>query len=223
MVIQKRLAISMLVIIGGMIGVQGCMVSASKKPMRKTKYPLADLIVNRWSPRAFDGNPLTKDQINTIIEAGALAPSTYNSQPWRFIWGIKGTDAFDKLFDLLVPFNQSWAKNAGALILVISKHTFDMNGQEVPSPTYRLDTGAATQNLQLQAFAMGLAAHGMAGLDYDKARKMFNIPEGYTIEAMYAFGKLGDKRSLPMEMQEREVPAGRKTIEEMSAEGQFKA
>lgn len=223
MIIHRKLLITALVIIGGLIGTQGCIMSATKKQLRKTKYPVADLIVNRWSPRAFAGKALTKDQVLTLVEAASLAPSTYNSQPWRFVWGIKGTPAWEKMFNLLVPFNQDWAKNAGALFLVISKQTFDLNGQEVPSSTHRLDTGAATQNLQLQAFAMGLAAHGMAGFDYEKARTEFNIPEGYTIEAMYAVGYLGDKKSLPAHFQEREIPAGRMPLDQIAFEGEFKA
>ncbi len=224
MIIQNKLAISTLVVIGGLIGTQGCIMSAGKKQLRKTKYPVSDLIVNRWSPRAFDPKAVvTKDQVNSLIEAAALAPSTYNSQPWRIIYGLKGTPAWDKLFTLLVPFNQDWVKNAGALFLFVSKKTFDMNGQQVPSPTHSLDTGAATENLQLQAFAMGLAAHGMAGFDYDKAREVFGISEGYTVEAMYAVGKLGDKKMLPAYAQEREMPSDRKPIDQISFEGEFKA
>lgn len=222
MISSKKFVMGSLIVFGGLIGVQGCLIPANKKQLRKTKYPISDIIVNRWSPRAFSGKTVTREQINTLIEAASLAPSTYNSQPWRFVWGIKGSPAWDKLFNLLVPFNQMWAKNAGALILVVSKKSFEMHGTQVNSPSHSLDTGAATQNLQLQAFAMGLAAHGMGGIDYNKAKEEFKIPDDYAVEAIYAVGYLGDKKSLPTQMQEGEKPADRKPIEEISAEGEFK-
>lgn len=125
------------------------------------------------------------------------------------------------MFKLMTPRNQSWAKNAAVLILAISHNYFEYNGKT--ARTHSLDTGAATENLALQAFSMGLVCHGMEGFDYDKARKEFNIPDTYTIEALYAIGKQGNVEDLDPELQEKEHPSDRKRVVEFAFEGTFKS
>ena len=187
---------------------------------RKAEYPVLPLIIDRWSPRAMSGEPITDSEIMSLFEAARWAPSSFNNQPWRFIYVKRGTPDWDRMFRLLTPSNQSWAKNAAVLILAISHNTFDYNGKN--ARTHSLDTGAATENLALQTFSMGLACHGMEGFDYDKARKEFNISDDYTVEAMYAIGKRGKKEDLDPELQERENPSDRKRVNEFAFEGNFK-
>ncbi len=186
---------------------------------RKSEYKVDKLFPSRWSPRAMSGT-VSKEELMSLFEAARWAPSSYNNQPWRFIYSIKGTKHWNKLFDLLIDFNKMWVKDAGALIVIISKKTFDHNGEL--SITHSFDTGAAWSNLALQASIMGLVAHGMQGFDYVKAKKELNIPDGYDVEAMIAIGKLGKKEDLPKEIQEREFPSDRKKISEIVFEGGFK-
>lgn len=186
---------------------------------RKIEHPIDPLIANRWSPRAMSGEPITKNELMSLFEAARWAPSSYNAQPWRFIYGVRGMPQWDKLFDLLVPFNKSWAKNGGALILALSRKTFERNGE--PSPTHSLDTGAATENLMLQATSQGLVSHGMEGFDYDRARKELNIPDDYDVEAMYVIGRPAAASTLPEELRSKEVSGPRKTVSEFIFEGEF--
>ena len=65
------------------------------------------MFIGRWSPRAFTGEPLTLADVRSLVEAARWAPSSYNAQPWRFVYALKGTPAWDKLFSLLVPFKDS--------------------------------------------------------------------------------------------------------------------
>lgn len=189
------------------------------KGSRKAQYPVEPLLIKRWSPRAMSGESISLKELMSLFEAARWAPSSYNNQPWRFIYALKGTPQWDKLFELLVPFNKSWVKNAGALVLVLSKNTFDRNNE--PSPTHSLDTGAATENMLLQATAMGLVSHGMGGFDYDRARKELAIPDDYTVEALYAFGRPASADVLPEELRSKEVPSDRKDLKELVFEGAF--
>jgi hypothetical protein len=107
------------------------------------------------------------------------------------------------------------------LIVILSKKTFDYNNK--PAITHSFDAGAAWENLALQGSINGLVIHGMQGFDYDKARKVLNVPLEYDVEAMAAIGKPGRKENLPKELQEKEVPSGRKNISEIAFEGEFKA
>jgi nitroreductase len=163
---------------------------------------------------------MTDEEMMTLFEAARWAPSSYNAQLWRFIYGKRGTEAFDRLYDLLVPFNQSWTKNASFLILVVSRNNFTYN--EKPARTHSFDAGAAMENLALQGFMDGFVVHGMEGFDYDKAKEVCNIPDDYSVEAMFAVGKNGVKEDLPKELQEREFPSDRVPLDFLILEGTFK-
>lgn len=187
---------------------------------RYTKYKVNSLILNRWSPRAMSGDAVTQDELMTLFDAARWAQSSYNNQPWRFVYALRQTSAWTKFFDLLVPFNQDWCKNAAALIVVISKDKFAFNDK--PSRTHTFDTGAALQNLALQGYSMNLVVHAMEGFDYDKAKMVFEVPEAYTIEAMVAIGKPGMKSDLSKDLQDREIPSDRRAIQDFAFEGVFK-
>lgn len=187
--------------------------------MRQPDYPIHELILNRWSPRAMSGEGLTDEELMPLFEAARWAPSSYNAQPWRFILAKRETEHWSRLFELLVPFNQSWAKNAGALALIISHKIFEHNGK--PSDTHSFDTGAAWENLALEGSAQGLVIHGMQGFDYEKAKTNCKIPEDYQVEAMIAIGKPGSKKDLDPETQKKETPSNRKPLSELLFHGVF--
>jgi nitroreductase len=122
--------------------------------------------------------------------------------------------------DLLVEGNKSWAKNAAALVLFISRKTFDYNGE--PSITHSYDTGAAWENFALQGYREGLVVHGMEGFDYERARVELRIPDEFQVEAMAAVGKPAPKEVLPEKLQKRESPNNRRKLTESICEGPFR-
>ncbi len=152
--------------------------------MRNADYPIHPMILSRWSPRAMSGEEISEKELLTLFEAARWAPSSYNNQPWRFIYARKNTAAWNLFLSLLVEANQAWAKNAAALIVICSKTTFDFNNK--PSITHTFDAGAAWENLALQGSVNGLVVHGMQGFDYERAKTELGIPEAYTVEAMAA-------------------------------------
>ncbi|HEX8560597.1 MAG TPA: nitroreductase family protein [Pyrinomonadaceae bacterium] len=187
---------------------------------RKADYPVDELFLDRWSPRALSGEAVSDEELMTLFEAARWAPSSYNNQPWRILYARRDAEHWPTFFGLLVEGNQAWAKDAAALVLFVSKETFDFNGR--PYPTHSFDTGAAWENLALQATMLGLVAHGMQGFDYERARSELNIPEGFRVEAMAAIGRPGDPARLPEHLREREQPSGRKPLAEVVAEGPFR-
>ncbi len=191
-----------------------------EKTNRKSQYPVLDIIVNRWSPRAMSGESISDAELMPLFEAARWAPSSYDGQPWRFIYAKRDTPAWDVLYDLLVQFNKDWTKNAAVLVVVVSRNTFEYNNK--PSRTHSFDTGAAWENLALQGTANDLVVHGMEGFDYQKAKEVLHIPDSYTVEAMCAIGRPGKKESLPPEMQREEKPSDRKPITDFVFEGTFK-
>lgn len=195
-------------------------LTAEIKKHRKADYPINTILLNRWSPRAMTGESLTDEELMPLFEAARWAPSSYNNQHWRFIYAKRNTPAWENLFSLPVEFNQAWCKNAAVLVVIISKNTFDFNGK--PARTHSFDAGAAWENLALEGTARGLVVHGMEGFDYDKAKRILNIPDGYTVEAMCAIGKRAPKETLSPDMQAREQPSDRKPLKDLVWEGEFR-
>jgi nitroreductase len=192
---------------------------------RTADHEIDPLFLQRWSPRAFDGSALTQEETMTLFEAARWAPSSYNSQPWRFIYARRGTLVWPRLLDLLVPGNKSWAERAGLLIIVASNALMTPPGkdQPVPSYTHSFDTGAAWACLALQATRMGLQAHGMVGFDKERAAGELRLPPGYRVEAAIAVGRPGDKSVLTESQQAREHPSGRIPVTSFVFEGSFPA
>lgn len=186
---------------------------------RQSIFEINPLILDRWSPRSMTGEDLDDDTIMSLFEAARWAPSSYNNQPWRFIYAKRNTEYWNKLFNLLAGPNKAWAKNAAVLVVVVSSKNFEYNGKF--SITHQYDAGAAWENLALEASTRGLVAHGMQGFDYEKARIDLEIPDNFDVLAMIAIGKKGPKENLTIELQNKEVPNDRKPLKEIVMEGIF--
>jgi nitroreductase len=190
---------------------------------RKTEYEIHPLFTQRWSPRAFTGEPIDDAQLFSLFEAARWAPSGNNSQPWRFIYAKQGSASWPKFIGLANELNQRWASRASALVVLVSKTTNVRNGDTQPTPlrNHSLDAGAAWVSLALQAAHIGLITHAIGGFDRERARVELGIPEGFHIEILIAVGKQGDRNLLPEEIQAREQPTPRKPLRSLVAEGQF--
>lgn len=172
-----------------------------------------DIFLRRWSPRAFADKDVSNDDLKKIFEAARWAASSYNEQPWRFFLGRRGDTTYQKIFDTLVEFNQGWAKSAPVLILSVASNKFAQNGKSNYCALH--DTGAATGYLSLQATALGLHTHSMAGFDHGKARKAFNVSEDYEIGAVTALGYFGDPSTLHDQLRaSEESPRQRRPVSE---------
>jgi nitroreductase len=188
---------------------------------RTPDHDVLEIFPRRWSPRAMASKGVSDVDLQRLFEAARWAPSSYNEQPWRFIYAKRDTPQWDTLFDLLVEGNRAWAHSAGALILLISKKTFSKTGD--PNSVHVFDAGAAWQNLALQGASMGLVVHGMAGFDTDRAPEAVGIPDGWSVCAMIAVGHPGEIDDLPDQLQGPDKsPTGRKPISEIAMEGKFK-
>ena len=177
-----------------------------------TQQPINALIANRWSARAFDSSkPVNQEQIIALCEAARWAPSCFGDEPWRFIVCQKDnaqnieSDSWQLAFDCLAASNQTWVKNAPIIMLVCADSLFGHN--QTPNRWSQYDTGAAAENICLQASGMGLIAHQMGGFNADVAREAFNIPAQITPMAMIAIGYEGDADCLPEDLKTRELAA----------------
>jgi nitroreductase len=158
--------------------------------------PIHDLISNRWSPRAFDARPVELEKLRSLFEAARWAASSYNAQPWSFIVATKDDpENFKRVLETFVEFNQGWAKNAPVVALSVAAHKMPHDGSQNRHAFH--DVGQAATTLALQATALGLQVHQMAGIIPDKAREVFSIPENFEAVAGFAIGYPGDPMTLP--------------------------
>lgn len=182
------------------------------------EQPIHPILTERWSPRAFADKPVPKDQLAQLFEAARWSASSYNEQPWRFIVAVKdgapdGGADYAKALACLVEFNQQWAKTAPVLILTAVGETFLRNGK--PNGCAEHDLGLAVGNLSAQATHLGLMLHQMAGIEPDKVRSTYNIPEGFHPMTAIAVGYLGDPERIPQPMRPMEnMPRIRKPLSE---------
>ncbi|HXJ95003.1 MAG TPA: nitroreductase family protein [Terriglobia bacterium] len=198
-------------------------MSATPKPepeVRKTKIadtvPGVDpLIRSRWSPRSFSSRMVSPEDLRTLFEAARWAASSYNEQPWRFLVATKSDPAaYQKILNLLVEFNQQWASTAPVLVITAAKKTFSHSG--APNRHAMYDAGAALAYLMLQATALGLHAHGMAGFDHERARQVLGIPDDYEVGAAVAIGYVDAPEKLPEQYRAGEVsPRQRKPLDQI--------
>jgi nitroreductase len=194
------------------------MPSTTPEAIEKLKHAssetgVQDVILRRWSPRAFADKKVSAKELQALFEAARWAASSSNEQPWRFLLGHRGDETYQKIFSALVEFNQAWAKSAPVLIVSVAKKT--LTGKDQPNRCNLHDTGAATANLALQATADGLHTHSMAGFDPEQIRASFAIPADYDIGAVTAIGYFGDPDTLPEHLRKIEVsPRQRKPLEE---------
>jgi len=183
---------------------------------RSPQHPVHPMIIGRWSQRAMSGAPVSDALLMSLFEAARWAPSSYNGQPWRYIYAHKGSQAWMEMFQLLNSINQQWCVNAAILMLLVARTHFEHNGK--PDRSFALNAGASWQNLALQGHALGLAVRGMQDFDYEQAEARFGIHPPYTPQMMIAVGHPGDSAALPEALRERDKPSLRKPVSAIAFE-----
>ncbi|HLP23199.1 MAG TPA: nitroreductase family protein [Microbacteriaceae bacterium] len=179
-----------------------------------TAAPITSVLAERWSPRAFDErHELSEETLVGLLEAARWSPSANNSQPWRFIVGIRGQDAFHVIAEHLGGFNRSWAASASALIVNIVDSELGEGHQPV---WHEYDLGQAVAHLTVQASAVGLHTHQMGGVDRDGLAAALGLAPRYRVLSVTAIGAIGDPEALPEPLRARELaPRSRKELSEL--------
>jgi nitroreductase len=191
---------------------------------RVANHPILPLILERWSPRAFDqAARVERAELAVLFEAARWAPSAFNVQPWRFVFALREGPGWKFLLDSLIPFNKSWAASASALICVASQTDAPGKnpGERFPSYSHSFDAGAAWALLALQAHSMGLRTHAMTGFDVERVTNALQLPPNMRPEAVVAVGRAGSADQLPEALRDRDVPSDRLAMAELVFEGHF--
>jgi nitroreductase len=183
-----------------------------------TAAPILPVLAERWSPRSYDSSyKLTQHELLSVLEAGRWAPSANNAQPTRYSVIERGSELHEQISATLAGWNQAWAPNASALILVSVEKT---NADGAVNPFAEYDAGQAVAHLTVQAHELGLHVHQMAGLDKIKAAEILGLPANYELVVSMSLGKLAPASELPEPLYEREIaPRVRKDLDEIVLHG----
>jgi len=180
-----------------------------------TDKDILQIIKERWSPRAFSDQMISKEDLETIFEAARWAPSSRNAQPWRYFYALRGSEGFKKLHSALLAGNQPWTENASVLIVACSKTNF--NYKNLPNRTAQHDLGLANAQLVLQAQSMNIYSHMMAGYEEDDLEDILNLPIDTIPVCMIALGYMGDVDSLEEPLLSREKEERTRSSQEVIA------
>jgi nitroreductase len=169
-----------------------------------TTYPIESLLQQRWSPRAFAERPVEPEKLLRLWEAARWSASCANQQPWYFLVATREDSAeYARMLSCLRENNQQWAARAPVLMVSVAKLSFDANGQ--PNRYAFHDVGLAVANLIVQATALGLFVHQMAGFYPDKVRELYGVPEDFEPVAGIVLGYPGEAATLPEDLRQREL------------------
>jgi len=176
-----------------------------------TEAPIADLIADRFSPRAFAQSDVGESDLRSLLTAASWAPSAGNGQPWRFIVGTRPNPTWHKIERALDEANRRWARFAPVLMLATAQVRRD--GTEML--TGRYDLGQAVATLTVQASVLGLHVHQMAGFDAPQVRRSFAIPTDFAPVTAVAIGHLCHPSQLDADLRDRETaPRERRPLSE---------
>jgi nitroreductase len=184
------------------------------------QHPIHDLLARRWSPRAFSDKPVAADTLRSLWEAARWAPSSANEQPWSFLVATKDDQQeFGRMLGCLVEGNQIWARQAPVLMVSVAAR---LDRDKDPNAHAWYDVGQAVADLSVQATALGLFVHQMAGILPDKIRELYQIPDTHEPVTGIALGYAGTPEQLPDKLRQRELaPRTRKSIGEFIFAGRW--
>jgi len=189
-----------------------------EKPAQ-TDYPVLELLKRRWSPRSFSDQMVEPEKLLSLFEAARWAPSSFNEQPWYFVLATKEKpEEHARLLSCLVEKNQQWARGAPVLMVSVAKLNFEKTGR--PNRHAFHDVGLAVGHMLVQATAMDLFVHQMAGFSAEKVVELYKIPNDFEPVAAIAVGYPGEPDDLPEQFRTQELgPRSRKPIDSIVFEG----
>ncbi|MDW8084206.1 MAG: nitroreductase family protein [Candidatus Caldarchaeum sp.] len=151
-----------------------------------------DAIKTRLEVRNYSSEPVPREILKEILEAGRLSPSGLNSQHWRFII-VEDRKDLAELAE--ISTSGKWVAGAAFAVVVLTNPKY---------PWHLIDAGRAVTQMQLAAWNKGVGSCIYTGYDEKAMRQRLNIPENYHIACVVGFGYpqrriLGRKRRLPLE------------------------
>jgi len=150
-----------------------------------------ECIMSRRTIRRFKQDPLPRELLTTLVDAGRLASAAGNYQPWHFVV-VATPEKVRAVFGTV-----AWLKGAGdppegaaptAYIVVLGNPAIFKN--------YQSDCAAAIENIQLAGWALGVGSCWIGSVKRKELSSIIPVPEGFEIAAVVALGYPAERAEL---------------------------
>lgn len=131
-----------------------------------------NLIKNRFSVRKFKNTAVEKEKLDLVLDAGRLAPSAANFQPWHFIV-IREAENLKKIIEI---YPRVWITTAPIVIIACSDHSKSWKRKADEKDSADIDISIAVDHMTLQATDIGLGTCWVCNFDAKKCSELFHIP-----------------------------------------------
>ena len=158
-----------------------------------------DIARNRYSCRNYDTKPVEEEKLSLVLEAGRVAPSAVNFQPWYF-YVINKADDLSKLHQV---YHRDWFRAAPCVIVICGDHSLAWKRKSDGKDHCDIDAAITTDHMTLQATELGLATCWICNFDPvltsqllglpDHMEPMVLLPLGYPLDTVNA-ERHGEKR-----------------------------
>ena len=154
---------------------------------------ILEFITSRQSDRRYSDKPVEKAKLDRITEAGRMAPSACNAQPWKFV--VVTDPALLKMIadaasEKLTGMNTFVAQAPAIIAVVRERPNFSSRiGGTIKKKDYSyIDIGIATENICLQARAEGIGSCIIGWFDENLVRKILSVPRGKRVLLLITLG-----------------------------------
>lgn len=141
------------------------------------------VIKNRRSIRSYKTDPVPEESLKKILEAGRLAPSAHNEQPWKFVV-VKDSEKRKKLAE--AANYQDFVGEAPVIIVGVALNPEDVMSSEIPS--YPVNLAIALDHMTLVAVEEKLGTCWIGAFSQERVKKILAIPQEYKVVALLPLG-----------------------------------
>jgi len=126
-----------------------------------------DLMKRRCSVRKFEDRPVEQEKLEQILEAGRVAPSACNNQPWRFVV------VRDK--ELQKKISETWSQKAPVIIVALGNHAVSWRRKD-GKDSCDIDVAIAVDHMTLMATELGIGTCWVCAFDVEACARALDLP-----------------------------------------------
>ena len=131
-----------------------------------------DIILKRYSVRKYTSRKIEDNKLMSVLDAGRLAASAANFQPWHFIV-VRNPDNLEKIYTV---YNRDWIRSAPTVILICADHNLSWKRSLDGKDSADIDAAISVDHMTLQATALGMGTCWVCNFDAKKCSELFKLP-----------------------------------------------
>ena len=131
-----------------------------------------ELAKARYSCRNYSARSVEQEKLDLVLEAGRVAPSAVNFQPWHF-YVIREKEDLEHFY---AAYHREWFRTAPCVIVICADHSQSWKRKGDGKDHADVDAAICTDHMTLQAAELGLGTCWICNFYVDKTRELLNLP-----------------------------------------------